>query len=116
MIKLELVVNQSYEKMAIEIWAIEDRGHEIFNYHTENGHLVKTPVKSELTVEGLQPLLSLPMVFGEQFLKAVTEYNSKRGIKTTNENLIEGKLQATVDHLSDMQMIVRKLLKLNEKS
>ena len=43
MIKLELVVNQSYEKMAIEIWA-------------------------------------------------------------------------TVDHLSDMQMIVRKLLKLNEKS
>ena len=112
--KIELIINHAYDKMALDIWAIEIHDHESINYHTEDGFLVKTPIKNEMTLEGLKPLLSLPMIFGEFFLKAVTEYNSKKGIKTTNENLIEGKLQATETHLSDMRKIVKHLLKLNE--
>jgi hypothetical protein len=58
----------------------------------------------------IKPLLEMPLYLGEDFLKAVANYLSSEGIKTENENLLKGKLDATEKHLEDLRRNFDKLL------
>jgi hypothetical protein len=58
----------------------------------------------------IKPLLEMPLYLGEDFLKAVANYLSDEGIKTENENLLKGKLEATEKHLEDLRKHFDKLL------
>lgn len=61
-------------------------------------------------VEPLVPLLEMNSSFAKDFLKAVSDYNSRIGIKTENENLLQGKLSATEKHLEDLRCHFTKIL------
>ena len=62
------------------------------------------------SAEPLVPLLEMNRAFAEDFLKAVADYSSSVGIKTENENLLKGKLQATEKHLEDLRTHFSKVL------
>jgi hypothetical protein len=104
------VIIQYGQDMFIYIWIIEERLTGFINYRIdEQGFMIKEEIenKDELTAK---PFLKLPRMLADLFFKSITDYQEKKGIKTKDENLIEGKLQATEAHLKDMQEISRKLL------
>lgn len=64
----------------------------------------------EAPKDDLKPFLKLPSDFSFAFFKAISECNSKEGIKTPDENLLVVKLKSTEEHLSDVREFSKKLL------
>lgn len=61
------------------------------------------------------PLLEMGDYTAKEFIKAVVDYASNEGIKTENENLLKGKLEATEKHLEDLRrqfdLLLNKIVK-----
>jgi len=110
---IRIIVNQKYDSMKVEVWVIQNDGIDQFNIsqHFENG-LVFTKIEELqlLDSDSLKPFLELPMIFADGLFKAISEYNSSKGIQTKDQNLLEGKLGATEKHLEDMREMSKKLL------
>lgn len=106
----KVFIQPDYASRFTNIWIIEDKLTGFTNYRIdENGGMSGEEVsnKNEMTAK---PFLKLPIHMTELLFKAVMEYMEKQGIKTKDENLIEGKLIATELHLSDMREMAKKLL------
>lgn len=56
----------------------------------------------------VKPFLVIPEFIFNDFAKAILNYASDNNIKTENENLLVGKMDATEKHLEDMRKIVFK--------
>ena len=105
---------QRYDMDRIEIWCFEyygDKGYSI-TIDAPTGLLRKEEIPECVGLDDgkYRPLMSFPRYFCETLFREITAYQSEKGIKTKDENLIEGKLQATEVHLSDMRDIVTKLM------
>ena len=70
----------------------------------KNGKLIRQEV-DELgqSPKKLYHLLVIPQRMSLIFFKEMADYLSGQNIKTENENLMQGKLQATEKHLEDMR-------------
>jgi hypothetical protein len=111
---LQIYINQNFYSNSIEVWVIELQRIKQYNISCdENGKLVETEIDEMgvLTInDKLKPFLNLPMRFANELFKRLAEYNDKNGVKTVDQNLLEGKLMATEDHLKDMKEMSKKLL------
>ena len=87
-----------------KIYAFEKSGADQISYHydIETKRMVATTIPYDEAVDPT-PMLEMPHGMFSDFVKAITEYASERGIKTENENLLRGKLEATEKHLDDLR-------------
>jgi hypothetical protein len=106
--KLELFINDNLYNDSVDIWLRESDTIQKYNIEFDGKYLVKTALKGE--GELLNPFLKLPKHFAEALFKSISEHIADKGIKTKDQNLLEGKLQATEEHLKDMRNFSRKLL------
>lgn len=108
---LKVQVVRRHDRNYIEVWVGMDEPDYYENFaYTEKGIVVTRINHSEQPPEGVKPFLNLSAPFAHTLFKALAEYLSNAGIKTKDENMVEGKLQATEEHLKDMREIAKKLL------
>jgi len=95
----------------INILIFEDKGAEgLVNYVYNNGTIEEIIIKTREDELNAKSFMTLPNEFAQFFIQGIIEYQAEKGIKTKDENLIEGKLIATELHLKDMQEFAKKLL------
>lgn len=116
--ELKINIQPQWGSRMVNVWVHDIRATHIVNISYESNQLKFTPVNEmgdAFDENGkqlvLHPFLSIPEYFALPLFKAIAEYNNEKGIKTRDQNLIEGTLVATEKHLQDMQKIVTKLLK-----
>lgn len=109
---LEISIQQKWESNSVEVWLFERTAKGTNFIHSDGTDLIVTFVEEgHIRDNTLLPFLRLPAHFAKVLFKSIADYNSKQGIKTKDENLLEGKLMATTEHLSDMREISKTLLK-----
>lgn len=108
---VKIFVQREWDCDYISIWCFEYYADKKYGISFDGSVLVKTEIP-EASVGG-KPLLRMPRHMAEIFFKGITEYLSKEGIRTDNDNLLLGQLEAKKEHLGDMQMIVKKLMKID---
>ena len=110
---LQIKVTSRPDSRHIEVWLGDDTPDGVINYTLEDGYLKGEEHKTEEILSDrnkLKPFLSLPVLFANKLFRAMAEYLANTSIKTKDENLIEGKLQATEKHLEDMREFAKKFL------
>ena len=107
---IEVNIVPRYDLGAIELWVYERYNGLIVNYSTDEGKLTTNEIEPYNTLAGQSPLLRLPLNVGAAVFEAIVNHNAKQGHKSDNENLLQGKLQATTDHLNDMREMAKQLL------
>jgi len=108
---VKIHIQELFVENAVEIWLLDETttGTNYISWDGQN--LVATLVPQfEAQPPELKPFLRLTLPMYEAFFKAIAEYNSSKGRKTPNENMIEGKLEATQLHLHDMRTIANKTI------
>lgn len=108
---IQIYFNERPEYMTVDIWVIKKGAEYDQNITFEEGLLKLTKIDYVLPLDESKPFLRLPRSFADMFFKAISERLSERGVKTKDQNLIEGKIQATENHLKDMQEITKELIK-----
>ena len=94
------------------IWMYENKDGMTYNFHMDNGDLVRTELPNDGVVKDVKPLMQFDFYLAEMLFGAIGEYLERKGRQTVNENLTQGKLIATEKHLEDMKTIAFKLLKI----
>lgn len=115
---MKLIVNNDWDSMSMSFYLEDDRCGKRVIIGQQCGLLTEYTIESYDvgTCRCIEPLLKMPSHTGERFIKAIVDYASEQQIKTVNENLLQGKLQATEKHLEDMRNGFVKILdKLIEK-
>lgn len=104
---LRVIENLVYQSGIIEFW-LEDstpEGVYLIGLKPGNNAVVrkKLEIGEALENDQLAPLMTMAMPLATRFKEAMLNHLSESGIKTVNENLLQGKLQATENHLSDVR-------------
>lgn len=101
---MELIVETDYSKGSSKLYLKTRQYDRVVLYGYQNGKMVAQTLDPGIIPERpIIPLLELPHDLGDEFFKAVLNYMSDKGIKTENENLLQGKLSATEKHLEDLR-------------
>ena len=107
--KFEIFIEEDYPFNQLKIWLIENTYSGKLSLHFNGEYIVKIPLDPHKTNDA-KPLLVFPREAESFILKELVDYQIKRGIKTSDENLLLGKLEATEKHLTDIRDIAFKLL------
>lgn len=115
---MEIHIEEDYSMYTKRIWVMEKGVGEMIYYNIgKDGNIVETRRKDSDTFvvndDKYKPFMILPMNFAQSFLLEFTKALANMGVRTDNEHELEGKLKATEKHLSDMQRIVFKQLKID---
>lgn len=107
-----------------EVWVHDYVGGKpitVVNIDDESGLLIKTKITDEdrdvgfIDPKKFKPFMRIPHWLYDEFIKAFVESMELKGIKPNSQSLIEGELNATKNHLSDMKEVAFKLLKIEPK-
>lgn len=109
---ISVLINERWDCRRYDIWVHEFTGLQMFNLnYGENGEIIRTEVKDELRLPyELGPFMTINMNLAGFLFKGIMEHMSGKGVKPKDQNLIEGKLNATELHLSDMRQLSNKLV------
>ena len=112
----QIIIERNYRMNALEIWIFrQSQGERIYYNISDKGDIIETVLRDVEFETKLKPFLELPLRFSQFFFDAISNYNSKNGIKTENENLLKGKLEATEKHLEDLRkhfdLLINKIVK-----
>lgn len=104
---MKIFIEHLWHSRSVRIWAEEEQLHRRLNIHYDPPHgLVKTEIRPDFIQDDLTPLLELPYQMYIDLKDAFAQLLQEEGVKTKNENLIEGKLSATESHNVDLKSIV----------
>ena len=109
----KLIVNHDYPTMSVIIYGQVIEGTRFFVIGFDGDRLIEQEVTAENELAPMttfKPLLKVHEFAFNIFLKAFVDYASNVKMVTENENLIQGKLQATERHLEDMRELVKELI------
>lgn len=81
-----------------------------FSYNSEDQSVSVTCLNEAEVLQSIKPFLVLPIRMADELIKAFTDLGSEMNIKTENENLLKGKLEATQLHLEDMRELTKHLI------
>lgn len=115
---MEIFVENDYRTMVVRVY-IRERESSIDKYYfIDNGILsCQTVDRSNFQYPEVKPFMEMPSYFYDSFAKAFIEQLNRDGIKTENENLMQGKLKATELHLNDLRenfgIVLKKLVELS---
>ena len=110
---LRLIVNHDYRTMNVIIYGQIIEGTRLFIIGYDGERLIEqevTPENELAQITTFKPLLEVNEFKFNAFLKAFVDYASNVKMVTENENLLQGKLQATEKHLEDMRELVKELI------
>ena len=109
---MELLVEKDWSSRRVKIYLREENGDRTTIIGQNRGKLFAQDIlPNDFTVRKFHPLLEMPDHLFHQFAAAFSEYNSKNhNYRSKNENLIEGKLQATERHLEDLREFSKVLI------
>lgn len=113
--KFKVFIDREYMSGVTNIWVTEFDGSKHYNLTNSDEGMVRQEVEQYAAIDrnSVKPILSIPFIIADAFLKAIHDDLSNRGVKTIDENRIEGELIAKREHLDDMRMIVKKVLKID---
>jgi len=107
---MELIFNDSYETMQCSIYVRDKNGYDtvIIGYDGEN--LMHQILPKNTIRTDIKPLFIIPIHMKDELIKAFINEGAKSNLRTDNENMLKGKLEAVELHLKDMREISQKLL------
>jgi len=101
---MKLFVETNWETRATRFYLQDDEGRLKTLIGIKDGLLIKQELSPlNPTNVPIYPLLEMGDYMAKEFIKAIVDYASGEGIKTENENLLKGKLEATEKHLEDLR-------------
>jgi len=107
----EIHIQNDFNTRSVAVWVTKRCVDGSKNISQNRGKLIETLIDPCIVRSSyLKPFLSLPSEFAAHLFKAISDNQHSMGIKTPEENLITGKLQATESHLADMREINKKIL------
>ena len=112
---MEVIIEKQFASNLVEIYLREQKGGVDTYFSIEGDSIQATNIPySELCVEPnvIKPLLKVPAHFYRELLKAFAKEAKQSNVETEDENHLKGKLEAKEDHLQDLKMITKKLLKI----
>lgn len=96
--------------VSAKIYVIDDQGKDRYAVNLdEKGNLIQTLIPEAISCT-VKPFLELPGNFYQLFIKAIMDHGNEIGLKSINENVLQGKLSATELHLDDMRAISKDLI------
>lgn len=108
---MEMYVDVHKFKRKVSVFLVEDKGHEETYFHIGPDGLVAQTV-SKNDYQEVKAFLEMPQYLFDEFLNGLINYSSKKGLRTEYESKLQGKIEAKEEHLKDLQMITKKLLKI----
>lgn len=114
MSEIEIRVQDDWMRNRVKVFAIEHSSVKPKWLHFDGEKIIQQETKDDGTIEEIKPLFECNPHLFQLLIQSLTEEGNKRGIKTENENLLKGKLEATEHHLKDLQQISKKLLKISD--
>jgi len=108
---MELIIEDVYVEMATKIYVKEKRGSKTIIIGYDGKNLVEQIIP-EGEAKEIKPLLTIPFGMKENLIKAFIDLGAKNHLRTENENLLKGKLEATERHLEDMRKAFDNLLEI----
>ena len=112
---MEIYIDTDQASQSVKIFVFEDRGTKRVCYHYDKGQL--TEIEHDLNTPGFtewaKPLIELPRGFYEALEQKILVRASDNGIQTKEGSFKDGKIEAMGEHLTDLQKIVTKVLKLD---
>jgi len=116
MTETKLIVNQNYSCMMVDVFVMKTEGDRVFIIGYDGQYLVKQDVtaQNELSKDFL-PLFRIPLLEQNTYFKAFLEHASGMDIKTVDENLLQGKMDAMKEHLVDSKETLGKVLSMLDK-
>ena len=109
---MELYVDIAKHKREVQIFLVKDEGNKEVYYSYSTEGLVQTTVDKSEFAE-VAPFIKMPTSMFDTFLKLMVDYASSKRLRTDYESILTGKLEAKNEHMRDLQMIVKKLLKMD---
>ena len=108
---MELIFEDLYHMMQCRIYIREEQGSRVVITGYDGQNLVQQVLgeNNGLDREFL-PLLTIPIQMKDKLIKAFVAEGAKQNLRTENENLLKGKLDATSLHLDDMRTLSSKLI------
>ena len=118
---MELYVNEHFDGRTFDIWLVDHlQGTDVFytthsddpSFQGVTRHEDDTYIRSGTTDQSgkVKPFMKISDRLFKEFLRLMVDYASKHQVKTENENLLQGKIQATECHLKDMQKFHQQLM------
>jgi hypothetical protein len=107
---IQVFIQPAFASTSTNIYIIEEKLTGFTNYRiSADGEMIVEEIanKDELSAK---PFLKLPNMLAGLLFTAILKHLENKGIKTKDENLIEGKLLATEEHLKDMREMSMKML------
>ena len=100
---MELIVQDRYDEMKTYFYLKYRRDNQTIIIGYNGKTLVEQIPSYDGTVKTFIPLLIVPNIYKDAIIKAFISEGANQNLRTENENLLKGKLQATELHLSDMR-------------
>lgn len=107
---MELIVQDRYEQMKTYFYLRDKKNGQTVIYGYDGECLIEQLPSQDGTANNFKPLFVVPNIYKDAIIKAFISEGANQNLRTENENLLKGKLQATELHLSDMREISKKLL------
>lgn len=108
---MEFIFQEDFHSMSVRMYLKTKQGDKTCIIGQKDGFLIQQTLDPmNFQPEPLIPLLEMNRGFANEFIKAVSDFASNKGIKTENENLLQGKLSATEKHLEDLRGHFTKVL------
>jgi hypothetical protein len=106
---MKLLIERIYPATTIFYLVDENNGKRTFIGY-DGKRLISQPEEDPNTVKEFLPLLVIPMHLEKFIINAFIQAGADLNMRTENENLLQGKVQAIEFHLKDMQSFANKLL------
>lgn len=110
---MKLIIQEKYHLNRVDIYIRTEQGDKTTIIGYNGKKLVETDITQGVASEKVKPFLSLPPAMFQTVLELFTNEANNRNIRTENENHLKGKLEATQEHLKDLQKAFDKYLSLN---
>jgi hypothetical protein len=112
---MELIIHDDYPNMVCRIYIKEERSGKTILTGYNGEHLIQQVLEDTDKNQNIKPLFVLPLMMKDALIKAFVSEGAKQNLRTENENLLQGKLQATELHLKDMKDLTFQLMGLIRK-
>lgn len=112
---MELIIHDDYPNMVCRIYIKEERIGKTILTGYDGERLIQQILEETGELQQPKSLIIIPLMMKDDLIKAFVSLGAKQNLRTENENLLQGKLQATESHLKDMRDLTFQLMNLTKK-
>jgi hypothetical protein len=111
---MEIIVENDFQTRCVRVYLMDKQGERRVYFSQGKGEMTsvisQTIESGDFSIKKIEPILDLPADLFDQLSKGIAKYLSQQGINTQNEDLLNGKLEATEKHLGDLRLYTDILL------